>query len=221
MKRTFQTRTQSNSSKIFNEWALRYDREVIDGRGFPFEGYEAVLDAIVQQSGALPGMEVRDLGTGTGNLTSRFVVRGCKVWGVDFALEMLRLAREKFSTDVTLVQADLLGDWPASLERRFDCIVSAYVFHEFDPASKINLLEKLASDHLIPGGRIVIGDIAFQTQDALAAARKRWKGQWDEEYYWVAEKDMLAPVPGMSIAFQQISFCAGVFTISLGVTPDS
>ena len=205
---------QSNISKIFDEWAPHYDQEVIDGRGFPFEGYEVVLDAIVQESEALPGMGVLDLGIGTGNLASRFVSLGCQVWGVDFSPEMLRLAREKFPSGVTLLQADLLGDWPTGIDRRFGRIVSAYVFHEFDLTTKINLLRKLASDHLAAGGRIVIGDIAFPTQGALAAARRRWKEQWDEEYYWIVDETLPAfQTLGLTIAYEQISSCAGVITM--------
>jgi putative AdoMet-dependent methyltransferase len=72
--------SQCNSSKIFDEWAPHHDEELSDGRGFPFEGYEAVLNTIVHKTELELGMEVLDLGIGTGSLTSRFVALDYQVW---------------------------------------------------------------------------------------------------------------------------------------------
>jgi ubiquinone/menaquinone biosynthesis C-methylase UbiE len=41
--------------------------------GFPFDGYERVLDVVVHAAGASAGMRVLDVGTGTGNLAERFL----------------------------------------------------------------------------------------------------------------------------------------------------
>jgi putative AdoMet-dependent methyltransferase len=108
--------------------------------------------------------------------------------GPDFSPKMLAEARVNLP-QVRLVEADLLGDWPVSLDQRFDRIVSAYVFHELDLSTKISLLKRLAHDHLIDGGRIIIGDISFPTIQAREEDHQRWLRIWDEqEHYWAADE---------------------------------
>jgi cyclopropane fatty-acyl-phospholipid synthase-like methyltransferase len=154
---------------------------------------------------------VLDLGVGTGNLAQRFLALGCKVWGVDFSPAMLDKARAKLPT-IQLVQADLLvpEDWPAELSRRFDLIVSTYVFHEFSLADKVQLLQRLAGDHLVEEGRIVIGDISFASVQARTDAGAE---HWDEdEHYWAADETISACARcPFQIAYTQVSHCAGVY----------
>ena len=205
---------------LFDGWAARYDRSVGAAEGFPFEGYERVLDEVVHQADAGPGMTVLDLGVGTGNLAVRFAAEGRGLWGLDASGEMLARAREKLP-DAVLVRADLLGEWPAELERRFDRIVSSYLFHEFEDATKVGLLRRLADRSLAPGGRIVVGDVAFPTASERASARARWADAWDDdEHYWAAD-DALAACrgAGLHVAYRQVSWCAGVFVVE-PVTPD-
>ena len=120
----------------FDAWAESYDENVGLNTGFPFDGYDQVLDTIVKRAGARPGEAVLDLGTGTGNLAGRFARLGCQVWGLDFSGEMLARARQKLPQAI-FAQADLRSDWaaelPESFQRRFERIVSAYTFHHFPP----------------------------------------------------------------------------------------
>ena len=96
----------------------------------------------------------------------------------------------------------------------FDAIVSGYAFHHFDLPTKINLLSRLATDYLNPGGRIVIGDIAFPDAAAQAAARQVLGDLWDEEDYWIADETLLAcHQAGLQASYQHISSCGGVFAI--------
>ena len=127
---------------------------------------------------------------------------------------MLAEARAKVP-QATFVQADLMGDWPAELDRRFDRIVSAYVLHEFDLATKVSFLCKSAQHHLAHGGRIVIGDVAFPTVIARKEAHKRWARLWDEgEHYWAADEALAAcERAGLRARYTQVSSCGGVFVI--------
>ena len=159
--------------RLFDDWAERYDQSIQDDVSFPFDGYEQVLDEITRAAGARCGMKVLDLGVGTGNLAARFAALGRDIWGIDFSAEMLAKAIEKLPQAV-LVQADLLRDWPTELDHRFDRIVSAYVLHEFDLATKVKLLQGLTERHLAAKGRIVVGDIAFATFGARDQARRKW-----------------------------------------------
>lgn len=201
--------------QLFDDWAEDYDASVEHSSGtFPFDGYGRVLDEIVQLANAGPGMNVLDLGTGTGKLAAPFVRLGCAVWGVDFSARMLEKARRNVPP-ATFVQTDLLGEWPAELARRFDRIVSAYTLHHFDLADKVGLLRRLVDRHLTGDGRIVVGDIAFRSGEDREEAHRRWAQGWDEdEFYWAADETLRAcEEAGLKATYRQVSSCAGVFVI--------
>jgi len=198
-------------------------------RGFPFEGYESVLDAIAHEAHPARGMTILDLGIGTGKLAERFLDAGCSVWGLDFSVKMLAKAHARFP-QIELIKADLRGDWPIDRDQHFDRIVSAYVMHEFDLDSKVRLTSRLVRDHLAPGGRMIVGDISFESMAARDEAERKWSGTWDEarqewqgslwdedEHYWAADesKDVLS-AEGLAIEYTQISFCGGVYIIEPG-----
>jgi putative AdoMet-dependent methyltransferase len=195
---------------LFDRWAEGYDDSIQTESGL-HEGYDRVLDRVVDAAGARPGMRVLDLGIGTGNLSVAFVALGCEVWGVDFSPLMLARARDKLP-QVHLVQVDLLAEWPDALDRRYERIVSTYVFHEFDLATKVRMLDRLAHCYLAAQGRIVIGDVAFETVQAL---RRAGAGHWDdEEHYWVATEAIAAcQRVGLHATYVQVSSCGGVFVI--------
>lgn len=199
-------------AQLFDQWAARYDEAVSKGAGFPFDGYDQVLEMIVESAATQHGLQVLDLGTGTGNLAKRFVDLGCAVWGVDFSNEMLIRAREKVP-DAKFIQADILRDWPQAFPKCFDLIVSAYVLHEFALETKVSLIARLAGEHLTPGGRIVVGDIAFKDGQGRVEASQRWSDLWDEdEHYWSAEETMaVCKEAGLTTEYRQISSCGGVF----------
>ena len=170
----------SERKELFDDWAETYDESVLPG-GFPFEGYDRVLAGVVGGTGVGDGARVLDVGTGTGALAARFAVLGCRVLGVDLSEEMLRRARENVPV-ANFQQLDLLGDWGylreveslAGVESRFDAVVSAYVLHEFELATKLELLTRF-TELLKPGGGVVIGDISFETAASLEAARQQWR----------------------------------------------
>lgn len=206
----------SERKALFDSWAASYDAGLENATGFPFEGYERVLDEVVGEAGVEDGAGGLDVGTGTGTLAARLAARGCRVLGVDLSEEMLEHARENVPK-ADFRQLDLLGDWGYLESRRFDAIVSAYVLHEFDWETKRELLTRLA-DVLEPGGRIVIGDISFATERARDAAYRDWQHVWDEsEHYWLAENALPAlHQAGFSADYRQLSFCAGVYTLQAG-----
>jgi putative AdoMet-dependent methyltransferase len=195
----------------FDGWADTYD-DSITGIQFPFLGYQSVLDKAFTQAEARPGMRLLDLGTGTGNLASRFTGSGCELWCTDFSERMLENAREKIPS-AHFVLHDLRSPLPPELEGRFDRIVSAYVFHHFELEEKIRILEGLRQ-RLAPGGRMVIADIAFPDQAALDQVKASAGSEWEEEYYWIAEAAIPAlEMAGFKVEYQQISACAGIFLI--------
>ena len=209
-----------NRLELFDAWAADYDADITSEEGFPFAGYERVLERVVQRTVSQPvppqaalsqsPVRVLDLGTGTGALASRLAALHAEVWGLDFSSQMLLKARENVP-DATFLQADLLSDWPPL--SRFDRVVSSYVLHEFDLEAKVSILARCAQ-HLKADGKIVIADIAFPNIDILEAARERWRDVWDEgEHYWAADEALAAcEGAGFTGSFEQVSLCGGVFT---------
>lgn len=199
----------------FDEWAATYDHDVRAGsEGFPFAGYTDNLRLIVAHAAPRAGMTVLDLGVGTGNLARPFLAAGANVLGVDFSPAMLARARAALPTLQT-AQVDLSAErWPAALNRRFDLIVSNYVFHEFPLDTKLRLLQRLAAEHLAGDGRILIGDIIFPDGAALDRARRDYADTWDEEHYWLLDETASAlAARGWALTFLPTSFCAGVLLL--------
>jgi putative AdoMet-dependent methyltransferase len=206
--------SEDNGQQLFDGWAEHYDQSVRRG-GFPLEGYDRVIDEIVRVAQAWPGMEVLDLGIGTGNLAIRFGEKACRLWGLDFSAAMLARAARKVP-GATLVQAALDGPWPPELQRRFDRVVSAYAFHHLDLAAKARTLHRISLNHLSSSGQIIIGDVAFPTREERERAHERWIELWDEdEYYWAADETRVACEEiGLICTYTQISSCGGVFSIT-------
>lgn len=197
----------------FDQWAEQYDNDVTR-TGFPFTGYDRVMAEVVRLADAQPGMSVLDIGTGTGNLLKQFAACGCDLWGTDFSTEMLALARAKLP-DVILFLHDLRQPFPPELERRFDRIVSAYVFHHLELPQKAATAQRLVQDHLLPGGQLIVADVSFPSRAALDAVRQQVGDGWDEEPYWIADEALPAlEAAGLTADYIQVSDCAGVYRIT-------
>ena len=199
--------------KGFDLWADGYDKIVglsDEEDRYPFAGYRRLLGRIYETVLQTERPRVLDLGFGTGVLTSRLYAAGCRVFGQDFSARMIELAREKMP-EAVLVQGDFsAGLAPALREQRYEFILSTYAMHHLDPAGQTALIRELR-DFLEPGGRLLIGDVAFESRAELEACRNAAGEEWDEdESYFVFEE--LKPVfPEMK--FEKISACAGLMTL--------
>ena len=208
------TSSDSFSPSDFDAWAETYDHDVTNGQKFPFDGYEQALETVVKLAAPQCGMSVLDIGTGTGNLALQFAERGCELWCTDFSESMLEKAREKLP-QAHFVLHDLRANWPAELERRFDLIVSAYVFHHFELNEKVNLCKELFTKRLTPHGKLVIADLSFKNKIVMDAFAKSVGELWETEFYWLAEESLLAlENANLKANYVQISGCAGVYRIS-------
>lgn len=200
-------------STEFDPWAETYDQDVVTASVFPFDGYDRLLDTVVRLAEPRAGMSVLDLGTGTGNLALRLAGRGCELWCTDFSEAMLEQARRKLPAAHFVLQ-DLRAAWPSELDRRFDRIVSAYVFHHFELEQKVSLCRALVEQHLQPEGRLVIADISFRDAVAMDHFAQSVGQLWESEPYWLADPAIEAlQAVGLVVDYVQASACAGVYTI--------
>lgn len=115
------------------------------------------VNEILDMAGVREGMDVLDLGTGTGVLLpylSERVGRSGHVTGLDISTGMLREAERKYGAlpNVSLRRADFENE---CLEGRYDLIMMYCVYpHLHKP---YDTLRRLVDDNLKPGGRILIG----------------------------------------------------------------
>ncbi len=202
------------SPSEFDPWAETYDQDVVTLNKFPFDGYKRALETVVKLAEAERGMTVLDIGTGTGNLALRFAEGGCELWCTDFSEAMLARAREKLPQAHFLLH-DLRADWPPELDRRFDRIVSAYVFHHFDLKEKVRFCRELVTKRLTPDGRLVIADLSFQNQKEMDAFARSVGDLWEAEPFWLAEEALPAlEDAGLKVKYARVSGCAGVYSIT-------
>jgi putative AdoMet-dependent methyltransferase len=198
----------------FDQWADSYDETTHTESIFPFDGYDKVLDAVVRQTEPSPAMSVLDIGTGTGNLALRFADQGCELWCTDFSESMLEKARAKLP-DAHFVSHDFRTDLPPELAgKRFDAIVSAYVFHHVELPRKVEICKSLVTHNLTLGGKLVIADLSFQNQSEMDAFAKSVGDLWEAEPYWLVEDAWSAlKQAGLQVDYEQVAACAGVYVI--------
>jgi putative AdoMet-dependent methyltransferase len=205
--------TEPDKQTQFDQWSATYDEDIRDDGLFPFDGYERVLQRVVDLAAVQPGLEILELGVGTGNLTRRLVDLGAAVWAVDFSADMLAIARQKVP-QARFAQADLLGEFPKALQRPFDRVIATYIFHEFPLEEKIGLLQRLFANNLTAGGYVVIGDIGFADAAAREIVKSQAQDRWDEEYYWLAEETQSALAQlDFTLNFEPMSSCGVVLTV--------
>ena len=199
-------------SKGFDLWADGYDKSVgvsDEENTYPFAGYKEVLGTIFQTVAKKPNAAVLDIGFGTGILTTKLYEQGCAIYGQDFSSRMIALASEKMP-GAQLYQGDFAQGLAAPLLcRRYDFIVATYSLHHLTDEQKVEFLHVLLA-HLKEGGRILIGDIAFETREQLLQCRQAAGEAWDEEDIYFVVDELRSAFPTLS--FAQISFCAGILS---------
>ncbi len=202
------------SPEEFNKWAAVYDQETEKEDGFPFTGYAAMLQMISKLVPFAGDHDVLDLGCGTGNLSNLLKSQDNHVWGTDFSPEMIAIAKTNFP-QITFAVQDVRQPLPAAFPKKYQFIVSAYVFHHFPLEEKIAIIKRLRDQNLVHGGVLVIGDIMFTDQIEMAQTRTKYAHQWDEEYYWLLDHDLPKMMQeGLNLKVVPISFCAKVVTVS-------
>lgn len=201
-------------NKGFDLWAETYDQsveETDDEKEYPFAGYKNILNEIYKRILNSKAKRVLDLGFGTGRLAKALYDQGIEVYGQDFSEEMLKLALEK------MPKANLylgnLADGIANdlVNNKYDAIVGTYALHHLDDEEKVTLIKFLLT-LLNDGGKIYIGDVAFESRKDLEACKKEAEKYWDDDEIYFVYDEIKKSLP--DISFEKYSFCAGILTLA-------
>jgi len=144
-------------SRLFEQEAERYDR---CRPRYP----DGVIDALL---GPQPsGLEVLDVGCGTGIAARQMAERGAKVLGVELAPGMAEIARRGIAVEIGAFE-----DWDAA-GRSFDRVTSAQAWHWLDmpaaTAKAASLLRPDGSMGLIWSGGAHPDDLADALEDVYS-----------------------------------------------------
>jgi malonyl-CoA O-methyltransferase len=132
--------------EAYDRWALVYDQQ--DNPLIALE--ERELPSLL---GDLSGLDVLDVGCGTGRWTARLVAAGARVTGLDFSRDMLARARERVGAEgVSLIEHDLALPLPFD-DRSYDLVLSALVLEHI---GDLQLLFHELARVCRPGGRVVL-----------------------------------------------------------------
>ena len=198
----------------FDLWANEYDQTVRiseESNVYPFAGYKEILNTIFNEVMQNEKSKVLDIGFGTGVLTHKLYENGHQVDGIDFSGEMIAIAQTKMPR-ANLIEWDISNGLPDEmLSMKYDAIISTYALHHLTDEAKIKFIQNLLS-LLNDGGKIYIGDIAFQTREDLNSCRRESAGyRDDDEFYFVADEIHSALGDVCISEFHPISHCGGVF----------
>ncbi|WP_406136066.1 class I SAM-dependent methyltransferase [Streptomyces sp. NBC_01089] len=145
-------------AESFGVDAQRYDQA---RPGYPDE-------LVTRIAAGSPGLDVLDVGCGTGIAARQFQAAGCAVLGVEPDARMADFARARGLR----VEVATFEDWqPAS--RTFDAVIAAQSWHWVDPAAGAAKAARV----LRPGGRLAIFGHAYEppaeVAEPFAAAFRR------------------------------------------------
>lgn len=197
----------------FDLWADGYDKSVgvsDEQNAYPFAGYKKVMNRIFGEIAERGKSAVLDIGFGTATLSKRLYDCGNEIFGQDFSKRMIEIAAEKMP-NAHLYEGDFSkGLCGELLSRKYDFIVSTYALHHLDDAQKIDFISGLLP-LLTGGGKILIGDVAFDTREELEQCKKDSGSAWDDDEIYFVFDEIKPHFP--EISFDRMSYCSGVLTL--------
>jgi putative AdoMet-dependent methyltransferase len=192
----------------FNLWADSYDKTVQvseENNAYPFAGYKNILNIIFNEVMQKRNSKVLDIGFGTAVLTSKLYENGHIIDGLDFSSKMISIAKSKMP-NANLLEWNISNGLPPEInENKYDSIISTYTLHHLTDEVKISFISNLLS-LLEEDGKLLIGDISFETREDLEKCRKDYIDYWDsDEFYLVSTEINSSPELMGKCSFYPIS----------------
>ena len=201
-------------NRSFDLWAESYDKDVIltdDANEYPFAGYKNILSSIYSTIMNRQRAVVLDIGFGTGTLAKKLYENGHIIYGQDFSSKMIEVA-SNMMPNAHLYQGDFTQGLVEELKQQtYDFVVASYSIHHLTDSQKISFLKDLV-DRLNDGGKLLIGDVAFETREELNKCRIESGDGWDDDEFYCVVDELRQEFSNLS--FEKKTFCSGILTIT-------
>ncbi len=201
-------------TREYDLWADGYGGAVhlLDDKDeYPVAGYSELLAEVYEMVRKSDAKKVLDAGFGTGILTRKLYADGYDICGIDASEQMVEAGKESMP-NAKLVMADFSFGMPLSfVNTEFDVIISTYAFHHIDHFEKASLITDMLR-HLKDGGKIIIGDLAFESLQELKDFRAANKENWLYEDLYMVYSEVVKNFEHAE--WKKISKCAGIVTIT-------
>lgn len=198
----------------YDLWADGYAGQVHllkDTDEYPYSGYTRLLNEVYQLVHEVEGKRVFDVGFGTGILTRKLYQEGYQIVGVDLSERLVEMAKESMP-NANFIHCDITMGLPMELlHEEFDIIYSTYTFHHLDRYEKPKFIAELLQ-HVRPGGKIIIGDLAFGSIKEVKQFRKEHKDAWQSNDMYLIFEEICKDFNGVEC--KKISGCAGIAVIT-------
>jgi ubiquinone/menaquinone biosynthesis C-methylase UbiE len=103
----------------------------------------------------VPGMNVLDVGCGTGTTLTHYQKAGCNVFGIDSSPAMLSVTKTKLGSEANLLLGDASNmEYPSDF---FDMIITMMTLHEMAPTVRLGVFDEMIRV-LKKDGRILVID---------------------------------------------------------------
>ena len=151
---------------IFTGWAKEYD-QTVTGHDPEYEAVFHGYDELLTKMVALSGNSILEFGSGTGNLTIKFLNEGKVVFPVEPSQEMINIAKEKKELKHQFFIEGDLEDFPLP-PSAIDTIAASFDFHHLTESEKQKVIRRYY-ELLPPKGKIIIGDTMFLSDKSYQA----------------------------------------------------
>lgn len=131
--------------------------------------YGSFLKKAVQAMELQAGMQVLDLGCGSGHNASLmlpYLRENGGLTGIDISPEMEQQFRRRFQNDRRVSFVNQRIDVPFDLGQRFDAVFMSFVLHGFPHEVRATILDNV-SQHLKPGGYFLLLDFSEFDMQAM------------------------------------------------------
>lgn len=143
--------------RLLESGPLRYDAGM---RALTLGRVSRLHELLAAAAAPRPGMQVLEIGCGTGAVTERLVARGARVTALDQSPEMLELARRRLAAalpDAVDWLERTASEIDALPPTAYDAVVASLVLSDMSAGERAFVLDQSAK-RLRPGGVIAAGD---------------------------------------------------------------
>ncbi len=205
--------------EYYNKFAAIYDQENLDLENsglFPYANYHQVLDVIAAymiSHNHLEKMNVLDLGVGTAELYTKISPQRVMLTGVDFAKNMLEIAKLKVPHG-NFIEADFVNGLSEYLkDSKFDFIVCTFTIEHMNIHQLVDFIHYYLK-YLSPFGKIIIGDILFLDDLSKKKMQEAHPESWTEDIHYHVYNQLVSKIKEhLALSFMKVSEASGVIII--------